>query len=517
MKIFNSILLIVMFSIFPQSSCNSQDKNSEDQSDQKLINRRPAVAGQFYLGNKKDLEKMLEEFFSKATPGVSIEQVAAILSPHAGYVFSGEVAANSFKQLDRNKKYKNIFIIGSSHRTMFSGASIYNIGNYITPLGEVKVDIPLATKLINGYDVFSFNGNAHLGEHSLEVQLPFLLYWLNNEFSIVPVILGTQAPKTVEKIANALKPYFTDENLFVISTDFSHYPSYENAVKVDNSTADAIVSNSPRELLKTIGKHEAEGIENLATCVCGWTSVLALMYMTEEDKSITYHKVKYMNSGDTSYGDSLRVVGYWSICVTSSETKKGETGFSLDKKDKVELLKIARKTIETYTKKGEIKNIDNKGFSSQLHTPAGAFVTLHSSDGKLRGCIGQFDAKIPLYKVISEMAIAASSRDHRFKPVTPDELAGIELEISVLTPMKKIQSIDEITLGKHGIYIVKDGKSGTFLPQVADESGWTKEEFLGYCARDKARIGWDGWKDADIYIFEAIVFSENDLGETRNP
>ena len=510
MKIFNSILLIVMFSIFSQSSCNSQEKNSEDQSDQKLINRRPAVAGQFYAGNKKDLEKMLEDFFSKTSPKVSKEQVVAILSPHAGYVFSGEVAANSYKQLDRDKKYKNIFIIGSSHRTMFSGASIYNIGNYITPLGEVKVDIPLATKLINGYDVFSFNGNAHLGEHSLEVQLPFLQYWLNNEFSIVPVILGTQTPKTVEKIANALKPYFTDENLFVISTDFSHYPSKENAKKIDNKTADGIVSNSSKDFLKTISKLEAEGVENLATCVCGWTSVLALMYITEEDKNITYHKVKYMNSGDTAYGDSLRVVGYWSICVTNSETKKGETGFFLDKKDKVELLKIARNTIETYTKNGKIKNIDDKGFSSQLHTPAGAFVTLHSADGKLRGCIGQFDAKIPLYKVISEMAIAASSRDYRFKPVTLNELEDIELEISVLTQMIKIQSIDEITLGKHGIYIVKDGKSGTFLPQVADESGWTKEEFLGYCARDKARIGWDGWKDADIYIYEAIVFSENE-------
>ena len=513
MKIINSILLIVMFSIFSQSSCNSQDKNSEDQSDQKLINRRPVVAGQFYPGNKNDLEKMLKEFFSKATPVVSKDRVAAILSPHAGYVFSGEVAANSFKQLDRDKKYKNIFIIGSSHRAMFSGASIYNVGNYITPLGEVKVNIPLATKLINGYDIFSFNGNAHLGEHSLEVQLPFLQYWLNNEFSIVPIVLGTQAPKTAEKIANALKPYFTDENLFVISTDFSHYPSQKNAVKIDNSTADAVVSNSPRELLKTIGKHEAEGIENLATCMCGWTSVLTLMYMTEEDKNITYHKIKYMNSGDTQYGDSLRVVGYWSICVTNSSSRKGEIGFSLDKKDKVELLKIARNTIETYTKKGEIVNIDDKGLSSRLHTPVGAFVTLHSSDGKLRGCIGQFNAKIPLFKVISEMAIAASSRDHRFKPVTPDELAGIELEISVLTPMKKIQSIDEITLGKHGIYIVKNGRSGTFLPQVADESGWTKEEFLGYCARDKARIGWDGWKDADIYIYEAIVFSENELGD----
>ncbi|MBE9510003.1 MAG: AmmeMemoRadiSam system protein B, partial [Bacteroidetes bacterium] len=490
---------------------NSQDKNSEDQSGQKLINRRPAVAGQFYPGNKKDLEKMLEEFFSKATHRVSKEHVAAILSPHAGYVFSGEVAANSFKQLDQDKKYKNIFIIGSSHRTMFSGASIYNIGNYITPLGEVKVDIPLATKLINGYDVFSFNGNAHMGEHSLEVQLPFLQYWLNNEFSIVPIVLGTQAPKTAEKIANALKPYFTDENLFVISTDFSHYPSQENAVKIDNSTADAVISNSPRELLKTIGKLETEGIENLATCMCGWTSVLTLMYMTEADKNITYHKVKYMNSGDTPYGDSSRVVGYWSICVTSSATKKGETGFSLDKKDKVELLNIARKTIETFIKEGKIKNIEDEEFSNRLHTLTGAFVTLHSSDGKLRGCMGQFDAKKPLYKVISEMAIAASSKDYRFKPVTPDELAGVELEISVLTPIKRIQSIDEITLGKHGIYIIKDGRSGTFLPQVADESGWTKEEFLGYCARNKARIGWDGWKDAEIYIYEAIVFSEREM------
>ncbi|GAG76220.1 unnamed protein product, partial [marine sediment metagenome] len=223
------------------------------------------------------------------------------------------------------------------------------------------------------------------------------------EFSIVPIVLGTQAPKTVEKIASALKPYFTDENLFVISTDFSHYPSHKNAVKIDNSTADAVVSNSPREFLKTIGKLEAEGIENLATCVCGWTSVLTLMYMTEEDKNITYHKVKYMNSGDTPYGDSLRVVGYWSISVTNSETKKGKTGFSLDKKDKGELLRIARNTIETFIKEGKIINIDDKGFSNQLHTPTGAFVTLHSSDGKLRGCIGQFDAKIPLYKVISSI------------------------------------------------------------------------------------------------------------------
>ncbi|MCH7657691.1 MAG: AmmeMemoRadiSam system protein B [Bacteroidetes bacterium] len=511
MKIINSILIVIMFLIFSQNFCNSQNRNKEDQSLQKRIDRQPAVAGQFYPGNKNNLEKTLEELFSKAKSGISEENTIAILSPHAGYVFSGEVAANSFKQLDPDSKYKTIFILGSSHRTMFSGASIYNIGNYITPLGEVKVDIPLSTNLINGYDIFSFNGNAHLGEHSLEVQLPFLQYWLKNEFSIVPVVLGTQSPRVIEKIARALKPYFTSENLFVISTDFSHYPSHENAVRIDNSIADAVVSNSPAELLNTISKHEKEGIENLATTLCGWTSVLTLMYMTRGDKDISYHKVKYMNSGDTQYGDNSRVVGYWSISVTSKTKGKKETGFSLDKNDKMDLLHIARNTMEFYVNNGKIISIDDEKFSNHLHTPAGAFVSLHSSDGKLRGCIGQFDAKDPLYKVISEMTISASTRDYRFKPVTPEELKGIELEISVLTPKKKIQSIDEITLGKHGIYIVKDGKSGTFLPQVAGEFGWTKEEFLGRCSRDKARIGWEGWKDADIYIFEAIIFSENDL------
>lgn len=511
MKIFKSILLIVMMSIFSHSSCNSQNNNSEDQSSQKLINRRPVVAGQFYPGNKKDLEKMLGDFFNKTASRVSKDQTLAIISPHAGYVFSGEVAANSFKQLDPDKKYKNIFILAPSHRTMFSGASIYNIGSYITPLGEVKVDIPLSTKLINGYDIFSFNGNAHLGEHSLEVQLPFLQYWLKKDFSIVPIVIGSQDKKTPEKIADALKPYFTKDNAFVISTDFSHYPPEKDADITDNNTADAVVSNSPEKLLKTIKEQESKGIENLATCMCGWSSVLTLMHITSGNKNVSYHKVKYMNSGDSPYGDSDQVVGYWAISVTNSKPEDSKTGFYLDKEDKSNLLDVARNTIKAYIKKGKIIDINDKKFFSRLHTPAGAFVTLHTSDGKLRGCIGQFNAINPLYKVVSEMAIAASSRDHRFTPVTTDELKDIEIEISVLTPMKKIQSIDEITLGKHGIYIVKNGKTGTFLPQVANGRNWTKEEFLGHCARDKARIDWEGWKDADIYIYEAIIFSEKEM------
>lgn len=500
-----------MISIFSQLSCKSQNSRSESQSDRELINRRPVVAGQFYPGNEKDMEKMLKGFFEEAPAKQNKDQTVAVISPHAGYVFSGKVAAASYKQVDPDKDYKNIFIIGSSHRTMFSGASIYNIGNYITPLGEVPVNKSLANRLIKSYDVFSFNGNAHMGEHSLEVQIPFLQYWLNKDFSIIPVVIGSQDVKTPEKIAKALKPYFTDENLFVISTDFSHYPRQKVAVEVDNKSADAVISNSTENLINTIREQEAKGAKNLATCMCGLTSVLSLMFITENDKNITYNKIKYMNSGDTPYGDSQQVVGYYAISVTTKIPQKNNRDFFLDEKDKSDLIGVARNTVDTYVKRGKIADIDDEEFSSRLHALAGAFVTLNSEDGKLRGCIGQFNAKKPLYEVVSEMAIAASSKDSRFQPVSKSELKDLVVEISVLTPMKKIETLDEIILGKHGIYIVKNGQSGTFLPQVAEGRDWTKEEFLGYCSRDKARIGWTGWKNADIYIYEAIVFSEKEM------
>ena len=154
--------------------------------------------------------------------------------------------------------------------------------------------------------------------------------------------------------------------------------------------------------------------------------------------------------------------------------------------------------------------VDESELTDVTKSECGAFVTLHK-DGALRGCIGRFVANEPLYTIVQKMAIAAATEDNRFPTVKQDEISEIDIEISVLTPLKKIESIDEIEMGRHGIYIKKGFTTGTFLPQVAIETGWTKEEFLGYCARNKAGIGWDGWKDADIYIYEALVFGENDI------
>jgi hypothetical protein len=175
--------------------------------------------------------------------------------------------------------------------------------------------------------------------------------------------------------------------------------------------------------------------------------------------------------------------------------------------EKTKLLSIARNTIQEYVSTGKVSKLDKKDYEGNLSRNCGAFVTLHKH-GKLRGCIGHFGEDIPLYEVIQMMSIASASKDYRFPKVSFEEFDSIEIEISVLTPMRKIKSNDEIQLGKHGIYIKSGSKGGTFLPQVANDTGWSLDEFLGHCSQDKVGIGWDGWKKADIYIYEAIVFSE---------
>lgn len=495
--------------LFALQSCSGQ--NSEEKKS--LVNRKPAVAGKFYASDANELKKNIDDYFKNAIPDKS-KNVLAVITPHAGYVFSGQVAASAFNQLDENKQYQNIFIIGSSHTSSFSGASVYNMGNWETPLGTVDVNIDLATKLTKECDLIHAYSDVHRFEHCLEVQVPFLQFKLKKPFKIIPIILGSQDKEDCKKLADALRPFFNSENLFVISTDMSHYPNYNDALKVDSLTAHAIISGSPEALLNTLSENANTKIKNLSTSLCGWTSVLTLLYLTSNSADLYYNKIQYMNSGDApQYGDKERVVGYVAVSITSEKSdfkfikEMKDDAFVLSDKDKHDLLTVARKTVEGYIQKGKEPVIDPKDFSDNLKTSCGAFVTLHK-DGNLRGCIGRFITTEPLWQVVVQMAIASSTQDTRFTKVIADELEKIDIEISVLTPLKKINSIDEFIYGKQGIYMKKNNRTGTFLPQVASETNWTKEEFLGHCARDKAGIGWDGWKDAELFTYEAIVFGE---------
>jgi MEMO1 family protein len=497
MVICRSILLPLLLLVV---TCSSQERQ---------LDRQPAVAGGFYPAAPEELRSTVDALFAKAVARTTPASPLAVIVPHAGYVYSGEVAASGFNQIDPDREYDNVFVIGSSHHVAFEGASVYSAGDFITPLGRVRVNRKLAGELLRKDPAFSSRADAHASEHSIEVQLPFLQKRLKLPFRIVPIILGANSPGTCRKIAAVLRPYMGGKNLFVISSDFSHYPAYDAAVKVDRATADAIISNNPDVLLRTLRKNEASGTPELATSLCGWSSVLTLLYMTAGDNDIAYTVIQYKNSGDTPSGDRERVVGYTAIIATRHESP-ARSSFSLSRKERAALLAIARRTVEGCVTDGKIPPVDATTLTDALRTPCGAFVTLNKH-GELRGCIGRFDSPDPLYTVVQQMALASATQDNRFEPVAHGELRDLEIEISVLSPMRRITSIDEIQLGKHGIYVRKGMRGGTFLPQVATETGWTKEEFLGHCAQDKAGIGWDGWKDAELYIYEALVFGEKEL------
>ena len=465
---------------------------------------RPATqAGRFYDGNPQSLSHEVDSFLTLHANDKQYDHVAAIIVPHAGYYFSGNVAATAYMSLPKDKRYKRIFLLGPSHHEWLDGASVNTEADYYaTPLGQVKVDREMALQLTtNADDVFSYQPKAHDREHCLEVQLPFLQRRFKEVPPIVPIIISTNDFRQLKRIAEALKPYFTDENLFIISSDFSHYPSYEDACEVDAKTGRAVESGDVAKFIATIEGNAKSGIRNLATSACGELAIATLMLMMDSRYEVKH--LLYQNSGDIDDHDHSRVVGYHAFAILRGAEKE----FSLTDEDKSLLKKIAYNSIKDSLAGKGVAEANSSLFTlhSSLKEKCGAFVSLHKQ-GRLRGCIGHFGEDVPLHEIVAEMARAAAFEDPRFSPLSRDELDDLDIEISVLTPMRRIQSLDEFELHRHGIYIRKGYRSGTFLPQVADEVNWTKEEFVGHCSQDKAGLGWDGWRDAELYVYEAIVF-----------
>ena len=464
---------------------------------------RPATqAGRFYESDARLLSHEVDSLLARHAQRSDDEDVAALIVPHAGYYFSGNVAASAYARLNPEKKYKRIFLLGPSHHEWLDGASVNGeVDYYATPLGDVKVDRETARQLIKTDSVFSCQPKAHDREHCLEVQLPFLQRHLGEVPPIVPIIISTNDFSKLKRMAEVLKPWFTDENLFIISSDFSHYPSYEDAYEVDAKTGEAVASGDVEQFIATIEANARSGKRNLATSACGEFPIITLMLMLNGQYQVKH--IMYQNSGDIGDHDHSRVVGYHSFAFIRNGQTRTNTEFTLSYEEKQMLKKIAYTSIKDSLNGKPISMFNVQ--SSILNQKCGAFVSLHKQ-GRLRGCIGHFGEDVPLHEIVAEMARAAAFEDPRFPPVHREELGDIDIEISVLTPMRRIQSLDDFQLHKHGIYIRKGYRSGTFLPQVADEVNWTKEEFVGHCSQDKAGLGWNGWRDAELYVYEAIVF-----------
>ena len=478
---------------------------------------RPATqANRFYTGDAKELSKEVDSLLALHRGETICDNVAALIVPHAGYYFSGNVAAAAYMSVPKDKQYKRIFLLGPSHHEWLDGASVNTEADYYaTPLGQVKVDHVTAVALTEADSVFRYEPRAHDREHCLEVQLPFLQRFFTIHSSlftkdvppIVPIIISTNDFQKLKRIAEALKPYLTEENLFIVSSDFSHYPKYEDACRVDARTGKAVESGDVEQFIAALEENARRGVPGLATSACGELAIATLLMMIDSTYEVKH--LMYQNSGDAEESDHSRVVGYHAFAIVRNGQARTDTDFSLSEDEKRMLKEIALTSIKDSLNGRGIAVANSSLFTlhSSLKQKCGAFVSLHKH-GRLRGCIGHFGEDVPLHEIVAEMARAAAFEDPRFMPVTADELADIDIEISVLTPMRRILSLDEFELHRHGIYIRKGYRSGTYLPQVADEVNWTKEEFVSHCAQDKAGIGWDGWKDAEteLYVYEAIVF-----------
>lgn len=474
--------------------------------------KRPAaVAGQFYPADADTLRSEVKACIdsSAVTPTTGVQ---ALIVPHAGYVFSGGTAGRAFARISPAASYKRVFLLGPSHRAAFDGVSVdTEYDAYSTPLGDVPVDTAVCRSLAGADSLFTYLPEAHNEEHCLEVELPFLQVRLDSVPPVVPLIIGTHDLDKLGRAADALRPYFTPDNLFVISSDFSHYPAYDDAVTADSATGEAIASASLDDFIAAISGNAHRRLRNLHTSACGQAPIAVLLMLAQDEPGISMEHLGYCNSGDSPYGGRDRVVGYHAFAAVRRDEGSGEgkkaRQFALTADEKATLLAIARQSIEDSLSGRRPQPADEATLTPALRAKCGAFVTLNLG-GRLRGCIGNLIGRRPLHATVQAMALAAAFEDPRFRPVTDGELAGIDIEISVLSPLRRITSPDEIELGRHGIFMVKDGRSGTFLPQVAADTGWTRDEFLGHCARDKAGLGWNGWREAELYVYEADVFGE---------
>lgn len=505
------VFLIFVISLFnctdsPQSKAEGEKMKKEQT--EKI--RKPVVAGTFYPGDAVTITRQLADFFKKVKKADVPGEIVALIAPHAGYVYSGQVAAYGFKLLE-GLEYEVVVVISPSHIYPFSGSSVYNGSAYETPLGKIEVDKELVLKISSLNEDVYLSDKGHAisgmrGEHSLEVELPFLQIVLG-DFKLVPVVMGDQDFESCMALGQALSKALKGKNaLIVASTDLSHFHPYDEAVKLDKIVLDRVDSFDFEGLNDdlTAGRCEA----------CGGGPMIATMIAAKglgADQSKVLH---YANSGDVT-GDKSSVVGYMSAVLfksngsaeektTQKEKKEVGIDMGLSDKEKKLLKEMARKSMECSVRGESLPEF--KVESEILKENRGAFVTIEKH-GKLRGCIGYIQAVKPLHITIQEMAQAAALKDPRFPPVTPDELDDLELEISVLTPLKRIKDINEIEVGKHGIYMKSDYYSGLLLPQVATDHGWDRLTFLEETCH-KAGMGGGCWKkkETEIYIFSADIF-----------
>jgi AmmeMemoRadiSam system protein B/AmmeMemoRadiSam system protein A len=496
------LAFIISFFFLMGSAAIAQTSGRGKEAGMKEI-REPAVAGAFYPDNPDVLSRDVKRYLENAKKEKLEGEIVALISPHAGYMYSGQVAAYAYKLIE-GKTFDSVVVVAPSHRALFKGASVYDRGGFRTPLGIVPVDVELCKKMMGQQKEIQFLPEAHSQEHSLEVQIPFLQVALKS-FKLVPIVMEPYwSWETCQHLASAIAGAVKGKKVLLIaSSDLSHFHSYDEAVRLDKIVLSYIDRFDPEGLNRDLKSERCEA--------CGGGPVVAIMLAAKMLGANRGKVLKYANSGDVT-GDRSRVVGYGAGVIYKAaggrekmkDEKKVGVDLGLNQEEKKTLHHIAKTVIENKVKGKPVP--DFKVESPILKENRGAFVTLQKR-GQLRGCIGYIEGHGPLHKTIEKMAEAAAFNDPRFTPVQEKELPELDIEISVLTPLRRITDVNEIEVGKHGIYMKKGWFSGLLLPQVATEYGWDRQTFLEHTCQ-KAGLPSTAWKEkeTEIYIFSADIF-----------
>jgi hypothetical protein len=470
--------------------------------------REAGVAGAFYPADPKELTAMIDEMLAKATPPAIKDPILAVAVPHAGYQYSGPVAAYTYAEL-KGRKFSRVVVIAPSHFEAFDFTSVYEGDAYVTPLGTVQVDKAFARQLAKMSSTMRMSSKGHEvtsagAEHAIEVQLPWLQRVLGS-FELVPIVMGDQSYESSRALGVALEKLIKSEGkegetLVLASSDLSHYHTYDEAVTIDHKTLNALAAWDYFSMSRNFQSRVWEA--------CGGAPIVAAMIYAERMGANQATVLKYANSGDVT-GDRSRVVGYSADVFVKAPSGAGaDIPYTLSEPEKSELLALARKSVEYMVQQ---KNpYEPPASSSQaLNQERGAFTTLKKA-GALRGCIGYTSAVKPLYITVRDTATLAALRDPRFQPVNVSELPQLDYEISVLSPLRRVTDIQQIKVGEHGLLMKNGDQEGLLLPQVPVEQNWDRQTFLEQTCR-KAGMSAGCWKDenTDIFMFTAVVFGEH--------
>ncbi len=484
-------LLVALAAIGPQCSRAASPENV----------RQAGVAGAFYPADSKALTAMMDDMLARASVPKITDPILAVVAPHAGYPYSGPVAAYTYAAL-KGRKYSRVVVIAPSHYEAFDFTSVFDGDAYATPLGNVVVDKTFAKQLAKMDTSIKLSSRGHTptsqgAEHAIEVELPWLQRVLG-DFQLVPIVMGDQSYESSRALGVALaKMIHGSDTLVLASSDLSHYHTYDAAVAEDHKTLAALEEWDYLSMSRNFAMRVWEA--------CGGAPIVAAMIAAERMGANHAELLKYANSGDTT-GDHSRVVGYSAVLLLKTHNQRSaEQPFSLSAHEKDELLKLARNSVEHAVRTGKMYEVATSS-SNSLNQERGAFVTL-TKGGQLRGCVGYTSASKPLNMTVRDTATLAALRDSRFQPVNASELGLLDYEISVLSPLRRVVDVRQIKVGQDGLLMKNGVYEGLLLPQVPTEEGWDREKFLEEtCA--KAGMQTNCWKDenTDIFMFTAVVF-----------